>query len=88
MFFLLLIAQLTYVIDARNNGFALVNIAKQIESCTSPEGKCYKEGQASQVKAISNLNQVSVLAAFCASRIPPPVSATEVSECVKKELNK
>jgi len=57
-----------------------------IKSCTSPRGSCYRRAQANQVRIVGNLNDVTVFAAFCAARIPPPVSTEEVQKCIDSEM--
>jgi hypothetical protein len=63
-------------------------ILEQIKSCTDPQGVCAKRGTQTAAQAVTQINSISILAAFCASKTPPPVSASAIKQCVDAELKK
>jgi len=56
-------------------------VAEQIESCTTPEGECFKRGQARTGAAVASINDVVILAAACAKQ-PNNVTAAQIRACV------
>lgn len=92
--FLLVIERINYnkLLDLNQQGAQRgvenARILKEVLSCTQPEGECSKRGTDASKTAVSSINQVVVDAAYCASKIPPPVSADVVRECVTDELKR
>lgn len=55
-------------LEGTPTGKKLLAAANQIESCTTPDGECYKRGQKQQGGAIADINKITVYAAACADR--------------------
>lgn len=72
-------------IAKQNNELNLQNkaILERVNSCTDPEGSCYKVNQQRSAKTIGDLNKVSLIAAYCASKTPPYVRLSDVRHCVE-----
>lgn len=60
-----------------------------IADCTSPQGKCYKQGQANTAATIGKVDadtqEIVILAAVCAKE-PGNGSVAQVTACVNKGL--
>lgn len=73
--------------DGQKSGHTLLNT---INDCTQPTGKCYKRGQRRTASAVSSINQVVILAAACASGLPPGLTVesrqAEIQTCVINRL--
>lgn len=61
-------------------------ILKEVKSCTDPIGACAQRGNQTTRDAVSNINNITIYAAYCASKQQPPVSADAVKRCVEQEL--
>lgn len=61
--------------------------SKRLLDCTSPQGKCYQDGNRRTGEAIGNINRVSIYAAYCA-KIPVNVTAKQIENCINAELQK
>jgi hypothetical protein len=55
--------------------------------CTTPQGECYKSGNKSQSSAVRSINEVSILAAYCANK-PENKTADTIRACIQDEINK
>lgn len=67
-----------------DNTTTLDNTSRTLElllDCTSPEGACYKRGQARTAKVVDDIGLLSAFAAACADR-PRQQTAEEIQECV------
>lgn len=62
-------------------------VSERIVDCTSPTGKCFKEGQARTNTAVVQLNTVAKYAAVCADR-PGSITAQEMNDCIEEQLRK
>jgi hypothetical protein len=67
----------------------LTELAKQIKSCTDPDGDCYKEAQERTNDIVGEprgpLNTVAILVAFCADK-DGAQSAQDIVDCVTAQL--
>lgn len=61
-------------------------IADRIESCTTPEGACYRRGQQNTGAAVSTINEITIYAAACAKQ-PGIDTAREIRACVEDYLD-
>ena len=52
--------------------------------CTTPEGECYREGQARTGRAVGSINEATVAAAYCARLDASSVAV--IRACVEREL--
>lgn len=64
--------------------------AELIKSCVEPSGDCFRQGQRRTATAVADINRVVILAAACASGLPPGMSVsdrqTRISSCVIDRL--
>lgn len=64
--------------------------AHAIEDCTQPGGDCYQRSQRQTAGAVADINRVVILAAACASGLPPGMSVdnrqARISSCVINRL--
>lgn len=67
--FMLIMAVLEVWISASNHAITTSTrrLAEQVNSCTSPEGACYKRGQDSQAKAVAQIRQAQLITSWCTS---------------------
>jgi hypothetical protein len=93
----LLIVTIMFLVGQRNQNDQLVVIAQtnrtlnqqnkdilqQIHDCTDPNGRCYKLGGDRSDHAIANINRVTLLAAYCASKTPPFATIEQVRKCIE-----
>lgn len=56
--------------------------------CTTPQGKCYRESNSRTANVVTDLNRVTVLAAYCAKRLPAGGTLDQMRDCIKTELDK
>lgn len=54
--------------------------------CTTPGGECLARGQAGQMEAVNNINEITILAASCA-RVPENDTEAEIRTCIEAGLN-
>jgi hypothetical protein len=52
-----------------------------LQDCTIPHHACYDQGHKTTDKAISSINKVSILAAYCAKR-PNVYTVPQIEHCV------
>lgn len=64
----------------RSNGALLLD-------CTTPEGQCYRDGQARTGEAIGTINEVTILAAACV-KIPTNNTEAEIRACIEAGLDR
>lgn len=69
--------------DTKANTDAIRRIAEQIESCTSPEGDCFKRGQERTGQAVASINDVIIAAAACDKGDTP---LAQIQDCVEDLL--
>ena len=78
-------------------GRLLVSLAQEnhqtlatIKDCTQPTGACHQRGQRDTARAVASINRVVILAAACASGLPPHISVaerqSETQQCVISRL--
>lgn len=60
-------------------------LTRQIESCTTPTGDCYKDSQKRTAGAVGDINKVVVLAAACADK-PRQQTEAEIQRCIINRL--
>ena len=65
---------------------------REIRSCVQPDGACYKDGEKRTGRAVSNIGQVTILAAACAGDynlvgLSTPERAARIQKCIVRELN-
>jgi hypothetical protein len=52
-------------------GKSIKDTAEAVESCTTPEGQCFKDSQRRTGEAVSSIAQLSVYASACAADVDP-----------------
>ena len=62
-------------------------LVKQVESCTTPTGKCYRDNQNRTNTVVMDINRVSILAAACADR-DDTQTAAQIRKCVMDQLER
>lgn len=64
--------------------------ADLIKSCVEPSGDCFRQGQRRTASAVADINRVVILAAACASGLPPGMSVSDrqahIQTCVIDRL--
>lgn len=60
-------------------------LARDIDSCTDPQGACAKRGQRNTAKAVDSIALRQVAAVACADR-PGTQRVTEIQACVERVL--
>lgn len=57
----------------------------RLQDCTTPGGKCFKEGQARTGNAVVQISEISKIAAVCADK-PGTITAEEMDNCIQSTL--
>jgi hypothetical protein len=61
-----------------------------VRDCTQPSGECYQRGQKRTASAVSDINQVIILAAACSAGLPVGLTVeqrqAEIQNCVIDRL--
>jgi hypothetical protein len=81
----ILAATLVTVVTIRATQKTNTNTVDLIRDCTEPKGKCFQRGQDQTAGAIADINQVTVYAAACASKVPGQ-TAEQIQRCVVRLL--
>lgn len=67
-------------------GESIKMTAEQVESCTTPEGQCFKDSQRRTGEAVSNIAQLSVYASACAADVDASLPVRQrvriIQQCV------
>lgn len=74
--------------DQKNNttrNKQIKSLAEDIESCTTPEGECYKRSQQNQGAAIGAINDFNLLLAVCQKK-PDVNTVQEFKTCVQDKM--
>jgi hypothetical protein len=71
-------------LDGTPTGKKLLASSERVLDCTSPNGKCFKRGQAATAAAVGDITQVVILAAACSGVTPGDVDA--ITRCVVSGL--
>lgn len=69
-------------INGTPTGKAILDTAETIESCTNPEGECYRRTQETQSGAVNAINEITIYAVTCAQQ-NPGASVDTIQECVQ-----
>ena len=62
-------------------------LIEQVESCTTPTGKCYRDNRNRTNTVVMDINRVSILAAACADR-DDTQTAAQIRKCVLDQLER
>lgn len=60
---------------------------RAIKDCTQTEGRCFQRGQRRTGRAVASINEVSIIAASCASS-PYQQTVEQIRRCVIAELER
>jgi hypothetical protein len=89
LLFIFLVALMVTLVEQRSTynrvlevGRSNNQILREVRSCTDPKGDCAVRGNKSTRDAVSTINDISIDAAYCASKQPPPARAEDVRACV------
>lgn len=63
------------------------HFARVLVDCTTPNGECYKNANRNQSGAIKNINEVTVLASYCAKQ-PGNTTENQIRSCIESRLPK
>lgn len=61
--------------------------AVRIEDCTSPSGECYNRSVARTDNTVSRINEITVLAAYCAKEDSND-TVDKIQRCIEKNLDR
>ena len=82
------IADLTQAIRETQKTNTVINknsadVLATVHDCTDPTGRCYKRGQKRTANAVAQINRVVILAAACASGLPPDLTIAERQDSIQ-----
>jgi hypothetical protein len=78
-------------LEGTPTGQKLLDSAERIQSCTEPQGKCYKQNQKRTEQVVENIGKYIVLAAACAAEVDtelanPDDRIAQITKCVAERL--
>lgn len=69
-------------------GKSIKSTAEQVESCTTPEGKCFQESQRRTGEAVNSIGQLSVYASACAADVDQTLPVRQRVRIIERCVNR